>query len=486
MTLTAQHDEAARRLERIAHAAGENVVTPGHAVGERYLVDWSGDYRGRAFALARPRTTEEVASVVAACAAEGVPITVQGGHTGLVGAASPLGDGDEVIVSLERMGRVRAIDVVGGSVTVEAGAILAEMKAVVEEAGAFFPLSLGAEGSCHIGGNIGTNAGGVNVVRYGMMRDLVLGLEVVLPDGSILSDLRGLRKNNTGYDWKQLFIGAEGTLGIVTAACLKTFPKPTQVETLWLAAASPAAVMAIYKHLRKRAGDLLSAFELLEGDAVALSTHLTDVEDPLGEAEYGAYALVELSAVGGPRLRPWLMDELAAMIDSGLVPDGVVAESLAQATAIWRIREAVVEAQSMTGKHLRTDVSVPIEAIPGFLEEAHELIAERAPGGRSVSYGHVGDGNIHLNVVRRSEADEAAFLACLPALEQEINALVDRHGGSISAEHGIGISKRGAFAARMDGPVLSVARLLKNGLDPAGLFGRDRIFSTQARTSDET
>jgi len=313
------------------------------------------------------------------------------------------------------------------------------------------------------------------VVRYGMTRELVLGLEVVLADGRILSDLRGLRKNNTGYDWKQLFIGSEGTLGVVTAACVKIFPKPSQVETLWLGAADPAGVMAIFAHLKRVAGDLLSAFELIHGDAVAFVERWSEVRDPLS-APAGAYGLVELSAVGGPPLRPWLEEELGAMVENGLVADGVLAESIEQAKGLWRIREAIVEAQARTGRHLRTDVSVPIAAIPAFIEDTHAAMLAIAPEALPVSYGHVGDGNIHLNAVRRDGTAEAAFAERIPELEKLVNAMVDRYGGSISAEHGIGVAKRASLAARASATELDLFRALKDALDPAGVLGEGRIF----------
>jgi len=474
MTLTGSaHPE--RALDALVRELGSDLVAPGAETGARYLGDWSGDYRGEALALARPRTTADVAAILAACRRHRVRIVVQGGHTGLVGGACPAGDGSELVLSLERMNAVRAIDTLAGTAIVEAGTILADAKSAIEAAGALFPLSLGAEGSCQIGGNVATNAGGLNVLRYGMMRDLVLGLEVVLADGRVLSDLRGLRKNNTGYDLKQLFVGSEGTLGVVTAACIKLFPQPSQVETLWLGAASAEAVMALFAHLRRVAGDLLSAFEYIDGAAVPFAERWTGIASPLA-TPHGAYALVELSAVGGPPVRPWLEEQLGEMMETGLVADGVLAESIEQARGLWRIREAIVEAQALTGRHLRTDVSVPIAAIAAFVEDVHTLFGETVPEAMPITYGHVGDGNIHLNAVRAEGVSEDEFASRISFLQDTVNEVVDRYGGSISAEHGIGVAKRASFAARIAPAELDLHRALKTLLDPDNTLGRGRIF----------
>lgn len=485
MTLTrsARHERA---LDALVGELGSDLLAPGAQTGERYLGDWSGDHRGQALALARPRTTDDVAAILAACHRHDVGIVVQGGHTGLVGGACPATDGSELVLSLERMNAVRAIDTLAGTAIVEAGAILADAKARIEAAGALFPLSLGAEGSCQIGGNVATNAGGLNVLRYGMMRDLVLGLEVVLADGRVLSDLRGLRKNNTGYDWKQLFVGSEGTLGVVTAACIKLFPRPTQIETLWLGAASAEGVMALFAHLRRVAGDLLSAFEYIDGAAVPFAARWTGAGSPLATT-HGAYALVELSAVGGPPVRPWLEEQLGEMMENGLVADGVLAESIEQAKGLWRIREAIVEAQALTGRHLRTDVSVPIAAIAGFVEDVHSRLGETVPEAMPITYGHVGDGNIHLNAVRAEGVSEGEFARHLGLLQRTVNEAVDRYGGSISAEHGIGVAKRASFAARIPPAELALFRGLKTLLDPDNTLGRGRIFTgAQDGSSDAT
>lgn len=474
MTLTrSARDE--RALDALMRELDGDLVVPGAQTGERYLGDWSGDHRGRALALARPRTTADVAAIVTACGRHGVKIVVQGGHTGLVGGACPSADGSELVLSLERMNAVRSVDTLAGTAVVEAGAILAEAKARVDAEGALFPLSLGAEGSCQIGGNVATNAGGLNVLRYGMMRDLVLGLEVVLADGRVLCDLRGLRKNNTGFDWKQLFIGSEGTLGVVTAACVKIFPKPTQIETLWLGVSSARQVMALFAHLKTVCGDLLSAFEFVDGDAVRFATERTGAGNPLAEP-HGAYALVELSAVGGPPVRPWLEEELGSMVEAGLVADGVLAESIEQARGLWRIREAIVEAQALSGRHLRTDVSVPIASIANFVDDVHAIIRAAAPEARPITYGHVGDGNIHLNAVRAEGVSEEEFAGRLGFLQKTVNEMVDRYGGSISAEHGIGVAKRASFAARIAPAELDLHLDLKLLLDPDNTLGPGRIF----------
>lgn len=461
-------------LANLAARIGEAAVIAPEAVPPQHLTDWSGDWSGTPRALVRPFDVAGVAATLRWAGAHGLPVTVQGGHTGLVGGASAVGEGREVLLSLDRMDRVRRVDMLAGCVEVEAGCVLQRLKEAVAAEGGLFPLSLGAQGTCRIGGNISTNAGGVNVLRHGMTRDLVLGLEVVLADGRVLSDLRPLRKKNLGLDWKQLFIGSEGTLGVVTAACLRVVPAPGRIETLWLSAGSVEGMLRVFARLRAEAGDLLSAFELIEEDCLRLAEEngLT----PARPARGAVHALIELSAAGGPPLRPWLDDLMAALLDEGLVQDGALATSGAQAAAFWAVREGVVEAQSRTGKHLRTDVAVPVAAVARLVAGCAALVAERVPGGRSIAYGHVGDGNIHINVVRRPGAAEAPFLAALAGVEAATFDLVDRLGGTISAEHGVGLAKRGAFLARTSPEVLGLMRTLKHALDPQGVLNRGRIL----------
>jgi FAD/FMN-containing dehydrogenase len=443
----------------------------------RYCEDWSGDLMGRPLAVVRPADTRSVAAVVALCREHEVAVVPQGGHTGLVGGATPSPAGDELVVSLERMDRVRSADPANFSIVVEAGCVLQTVQRAAEQHDLIFPLSLGAQGSCQIGGNVATNAGGVNVLRYGMARDLVLGLEVVLPDGRVWEGLRGLRKNNTGYDLKQLFIGSEGTLGIITAAVLKLFPRPTQVQTTVLGLASVEAAMALYAAARRDLSDLLSAFELLPRRCIELTLEeMPGLRDPLA-TPCPVAVLMEVSASGLIDLAALVERFLSARMETGEVLDGTVAMSRAQAGEFWAIREGLVEAQHKRGRHLRTDVSVPISALAAFMAEADRAMAEHLPAAMPVVYGHVGDGNLHYNVLPPPGLRGAELEAALHRTEELIFAVVDRFGGSISAEHGIGVVKRAPFEQRLRAVDRDLMRAIRLAMDPAGLMSPGRILS---------
>jgi FAD/FMN-containing dehydrogenase len=442
----------------------------------RYLVDWSRDLTGSARTVVRPRSAAEVAHVVQECVAQGFPIVPQGGHTGLVGGATPSSDGTEVVISLERLNTIREIDAMNFSMIVEAGCILQNIHAAAAAEDCLFPLQLGAQGSCQIGGNIATNAGGINVVRYGMTRDLVLGLEVVLPDGRIWNGLRKLRKNNMGYDLKQLILGSEGTLGIVTAACLKLFPKPNQVETAFLAVGSPQAAVALLGRARRDLSDLLSAFELLPRRGVELALGvMPGLRDPLcTPSPY--YILMETSASGLVDLRSLVEQFLGDAMASDLVSDGTIAANVAQASEFWRIREGMIEAQVRRGRHLRTDVSVPISSIAAFLKTADADLRRIGPDVLPMAFGHLGDGNIHFNVIPPATLSDSEKTTLLHRCENTIFGIVDRLGGSISAEHGIGRVKRDAFLSRSTALDTSLLRGIKNVFDPSGVMNPGRML----------
>ena len=443
---------------------------------ERYSRDWSGDLFGRPLAVARPANTGEVATILRHCSAHNVPVVPQGGLTGLVGAAVPE-DGRELVISLERMRAVRLLSAVDFTMVVEAGCVLADVKRAAEEAGCILPISFGAQGSCRIGGVVATNAGGFNVLHYGMTRARVLGLEVVLADGRIWNGLRRLRKDNRGVDLKHLFIGSEGTLGVVTAAALQLAPKPEQVETALVGLRSTHDAMALYAHMRRASSDLVTAFELLLRDCLEMSlSHDPRLADPLAQV-CPVYALIELSCGGGIALRDVLENALAGA--ASLIVDGVVAASEAQAARLWRLRETMVECQGNGAPYLRTDVSLPISSIPDFLAEILPLLRERFPSSRALAYGHVGDGNIHLNLIPPPGIDQQARASLLHAAETVIFDGLDRHEGSISAEHGIGRLKRAAFLARIDPVSLSLAQELKHMLDPGGVLSPGRILPVQ-------
>jgi FAD/FMN-containing dehydrogenase len=467
------HPPAPERLGMLAGVLPEGGLLTSDEDVARYSRDWSGDHYGRPLAVARPRSVEEVSALMALCHRERIPVVPQGGLTGLVGAAVAA-DGRELVISLERMNRVVSVDPIDFAIVVEAGCILEDAKRAAEAADCLLPISFGAQGSCRIGGNVSTNAGGFNVLRYGMTRDLVLGLQVVLPDGRVWNGLKTLRKDNRGYDLKQLFIGAEGTLGIVTAASLKLFPRPTQVETALVALRSVEDAMALYARARRECSDLLTAFELILRGGIEIAVNSRpDLDDPLSAA-HPVYVLVEAAAGGRVDLRAILQDFLAGASD--LVEDGVIASSRAQADRLWLYREVMVETQGRGGRYLRTDVSVPISRLADFVRDALTDLDVRLPDALAVTYGHVGDGNIHMNVVPPPGMKPIAMERLFHEAEVLIFDAVDRHGGSISAEHGIGRVKQQAFLDRVDPIALGLAGQLKDALDPHHILSDGRIL----------
>jgi FAD/FMN-containing dehydrogenase len=411
--------------------------------------------------VVRPASTPEVAQVVARCAAENVAVVPQGGNTGLVGGSVPTGSRREIVLSLGRMNRIRELDALNDTVTVEAGCVLATVQRAADDAGRLFPLSLAAEGSCQIGGNLSTNAGGVNVLRYGNAREQVLGLEVVLPDGRIWDGLRGLRKDNTGYDLKQLFLGAEGTLGVITAAVLRLYPKPSAGATAWIALGSEREAVELLAALRERLGERISAFELVSRSCLeAVLRHVPQLRDPL-PAPHPWYVLAQLADSGTP-------EALAARAGEALGErEAVLAQSGEQARNLWRIRESIPEAQFANVKH---DISVPVSRIPEFTRAAGEALAARYPGIEIYCFGHVGDGNLHYNVGSK------ALLGERDPINRIVYDAVERLGGSISAEHGLGQLKREAILSRKPKVELELMRTLKAALDPQGLMNPGKVL----------
>jgi len=444
---------------------------------ERHLIDERRLFRGRTPAVVRPATTREVADVVRICQSHGIPLVPQGGNTGMVGGATPHEDGRELLLSLERLNRIRNVDPLDYTMTAEAGCVLAKLQKAAEDVDRLFPLSLGAEGSCMIGGNLSTNAGGIAVLRYGNARDLTLGLEVVLPDGRVLDALTALRKDNTGYDLKQLFIGAEGTLGVITAAVLKLFPRPREVVTALAAVPSPAAAIALLAHARQSSGDQLSAFELMSRFALELVfAHVPGTYDPLAKA-YEHYVLLELSSSDAEeRLAPRLEAALADALERGLVLDAVVASNVAQAKTLWRIRESITEAQKSDGGGLKHDVSVPVSRVADFIDRASAACRAEEPGVRVLAFGHVGDGNVHFNLCRPLGADAKAFEARAGSFNRIVHDIVAAMGGSISAEHGIGRVKRAELAHYAAPLELELMRALKRTLDPRGIMNPGKVL----------
>jgi FAD/FMN-containing dehydrogenase len=467
-------DSRATLIASLTSIAGSANVLTAAADVEPFVNDWRGRYRAAALAVVRPKTVDEVAAVMRACAAAGVAIVTQGGNTGMCGGATPIDGRDQVVVALTRMDAVRAIDVANATITVEAGVTLAATQAAAAKAGLRFPLSLASEGSCTIGGNLSTNAGGTAVLRYGNARDLVLGLEVVLADGEVLHGLRGLRKDNTGYDWKQWFVGAEGTLGIITAAVLKLFPAAQASATAIAGLPSVAAAVALLGHLRRELGDRLEGFELISALALAISRKHPPAPDPLPGMPW--YVLVQAadSSAGGA-LGARVEDALASAVEREIAVDATIAQSLAQADAMWALRENISEAQRREGPNIKHDISLPVSSIPEFLRKAEGALAAALPGVRFVVFGHLGDGNLHYNLASPEGGDAASFMHNAPLANRIVHDLVASLGGSISAEHGIGQLKRGELA-RYKSPVeIAIMRKLKHALDPAGLMNPGKV-----------
>jgi len=430
-----------------------------------HLTEWRNKFVGKTPLLLKPQNTQEVAAIVRVCAEAEVGIVPQGGNTGLVGGQIPRAEGIDLLVSLKRMNRVRSVDPINNTMIVEAGATLGVAQEAALNVDRLLPLSLAAEGTSQVGGNLSTNAGGIHVLRYGNARDAVLGLEVVTPDGEIWDGLRGLRKDNTGYDLKHLYIGAEGTLGIITAAVLKLYPRPRQIQTMFLGTSDPDAVLSLLSLARDISGDAVFAFEMMPRFALELVTrHIADTHDPLVKPSPW-YVLTDLT-VG----RDIAEQFLAAALDKGLVQDAVLAASAAQAKALWKLRESISESQKPEGGSIKHDVSVPVSRIPAFMAEALAAAESLIPGIRPVPFGHVGDGNLHFNFTQPVAMDKQVYLAKWEALNRVVHDLVIAHGGSISAEHGIGVLKREEARRYKSAVELDLMRRIKEALDPKGIM----------------
>ncbi len=462
-------------LARLAAIVGERHVLTSEADMAGYMVEWRGLYRGRAAAVVKPGSTEEVAAVMRLASAEGLRVVPQGGNTGLVGGQIPWETGEEIVVSLVRLDRIREIDPLSDTMTVEAGVTLMAAQQAAEGADRLFPLSLASEGSCTIGGNLGTNAGGTAVLAYGNARELVLGLEVVLADGRIWNGLGKLRKDNTGYDLRHLFIGSEGTLGLITAAVLKLFPRPKSVVTVWCGVPSPQAAVDLLAMAKGRAGSAVTTFEITPRFGIDIAVKHMGCRDPLA-AKHPWYVLAEFSSPSDAGLEATAEALLAEAMERGLVLDAAVATSLDQRDAFWRIRESMSEAQGVEGGSIKHDVSVPVAAVPWLIETVNADLEAFLPGVRPFPFGHLGDGNIHYNVTQPLGMDKAAYLA----LWEPMNAVVHRRvlevGGSVSAEHGIGRLKKHLLAETKDPVALDMMRAIKAALDPQGILNPGKVL----------
>ena len=441
--------------------------------------DWRKRVKGRALAVVRPGSTQEVAAVVKACAASGTSIVPQGGNTGLVVGGVPDSTGTQIVLSMTRMNAVRAIDPANLTITVEAGCVLQNLQSAAENAGFLFPLSLGAEGSCTIGGNLGTNAGGTQVVRYGNTRELCLGLEVVTAQGEVWNGLAGLRKDNTGYDLRNLMIGSEGTLGVITAATMKLYPLPAAQLTAWAAVPSMEAAVQLLGLAHQALGPGLTGFEAMGQFALSLvDKHYPQLRVPLFKETPWCVLLENSDSENETHARAQFETLLEAALAQGCVTDAVVAENLTQAHGLWHIRESITMAQAEEGLNIKHDISIPVSRIPAFVAETDALLAREIPGVRMVDFGHLGDGNLHYNVQAPEGADGSAFLR---DWEERVNTLVFdqvvRHHGSISAEHGVGELKVDKLPLYKDPTALAMMRAVKQALDPQNILNPRKVLA---------
>jgi FAD/FMN-containing dehydrogenase len=470
-------NDSANLLAQLAALLDAGAVLTDPARTAPMLRDHRSLYRGLALGVIAPADTAAVSRALAFCNQHGIGVVPQGGNTGYCGGATPDASSSQVLLSLERLNRVRGLDAANYTLTAEAGCILANLQAAAVAADRYLPLSLGSEGSCMLGGNLSTNAGGLNVIRYGMARELVLGLEVVLPDGRVLETLKGLRKDNTGYDVKSLFLGAEGTLGVITAACLKLYPAIRSRATAFAAVRDPDAAVALLGALRAASGDTVSSFELIPRIGVDLTTrHIPGVVDPLGGPS-AWYVLCELSSSrAGDGLDEVLEQALAHAHGAGWVLDASVALNERERDSFWRLRESIPEAQRKDGASLKHDISVPVSQVPRFIDVAARWVEQHVPQGVLVAYGHLGDGNLHFNINQRAGTQAFQLQAVEQKARRAIHDLVNEFGGSFSAEHGIGQLKVFELERYANPVELEVMRALKKTLDPNGIMNPGKVL----------
>ncbi|MBA5638484.1 FAD-binding oxidoreductase [Duganella sp. LX20W] len=464
-------------LAHCRSVVGDDFVVCDDAGMAPYLTDWRGRFTGKAAAVLRPATVEQVRLLVTACAQWRVPMVPQGGRTGLVLGSVPDASGDAVVLSLARLNRIRAIDPVNRTITVDAGCILQQVQEAAAAEGCLFPLSLAAEGSCSIGGNLSTNAGGTAVLRYGNTRELCLGLEVVTPQGKLWDGLRGLRKDNTGYDLRDLYIGAEGTLGVITGAVLKLYPQPKACITALAALPTPDHALRLLTLMQDRCGASLTGFELMSAFCLALvAQHFPQLPRPF-TAPHGQHVLLELSSNESEAHAVALLeDAIGAALEQGIIDDAVVASSIAQSAGLWQLREHIPLAQAAAGKNIKHDISLPVSRIAEFITVTEPQLQQAFPGCQLVCFGHLGDGNLHFNVAPPDGIGHDAFLANQDAVNRVVHDSVVAFGGSISAEHGIGALKRDDLAHYKSAVELDLMRAIKSALDPMGIMNPGKIL----------
>jgi FAD/FMN-containing dehydrogenase len=459
----------ARQAVGVAHVLTQDLAP--------YAVDWKDKYHGRPLAVVRPGNTAEVSAVVQLCVQHRLSIVPQGGNTGMCGAATPDDTGLQVVITLTRLNKIRSVDPANNTMTVEAGCVLQTLQQTAESVNRLYPLSVGSEGSCQIGGNIATNAGGVQVLRYGNTRDLVLGLEVVLPSGEVLDLLRGLRKDNTGYDLKHLFIGSEGTLGLITAATLKLMPLPSAHAVAMVAVKSPAFAVELLQHMRDRMGERFSAFELMSHAMVALTRRVFPALPQPFAQPHDWYVLMEVADGGTDAdLNADFQSALELALERELVIDVVITQSRAQAQDLWQLRDNVSEAQQQDAPNIKHDISLPVSQVPRFIDEVSAELASKFPDSRLFCFGHLGDGNLHFNLSRPEGTDNALWLQQNDAVNDVVHAAVARFNGSISAEHGIGQQKVDELPRYKSALELEVMRAIKRALDPLQLMNPGKVL----------
>jgi len=464
-------------LDRFVELVGERHAVRDEADIEPYLTEPRGLFAGLSPLVLRPGSVEEVSAIMKLATETKTPIVPQGGNTGLVGGQMPDRTNGQVVLSLSRLNRIREIDVRSNTVTVEAGVILETLHGAVDEVDRLYPLSLGSQGSCEIGGNLSSNAGGTGVLAYGNARELCLGVEVVLPTGEVFDDLRKLKKDNTGYDLKNLFVGAEGTLGVITAAVLKLFPKPKGREVAWVGLSSPEAALDLFGRAMDRAGSGLTAFELISEMVLGFAVeHIADTHRPL-QSEWPWHVLIEISSGRSAEDASALMEEvLTAGFEAGIVGDAVIASNLSQAGAFWRLRESLSDAQRPEGASIKHDISVPVASVPEFIERGAAAVASVSPQARIACFGHMGDGNLHYNISQPAGADGEAFLKLYRPMNKAVHDIVRALNGSISAEHGIGQLKRDELIATAPPVGIDLMRRVKAAFDPAGIMNPRKVI----------
>lgn len=463
-------------LQKLHAIVGDAGLVQDEQLKQSHDIDWLGKWKGLSSAVVRPANTAEVAAVMRLCHETRTPVVTQGGNTGMSGGATPDDSGAQLVLCTTRLTRVRDVDPLNNTMTVEAGVLLAHAQRAADEVNRYFPLSLGSEGSCTIGGNLATNAGGIAVLRYGNTRDLVLGVEVVLPNGKIWNGLRALRKDNTGYSLRDLFIGSEGTLGVVTAAVLKIFPKPIARVSAWLGCDDMQGLLEVLSRVRNDCGDRLVAFEMLTEESLQLVLeHVTDVRRPLaGSHRY--HALVELADTREGELGSLLETTLEAAMEDGLVRDAAIGANLTQRQAFWKVREGISQAQVRAGKAIKHDIALPISRLPQFVDDALAAVHQVKADARVINFGHMGDGNLHFNVLVPLDTPDAEFHPLIQRMNRAVHDLVSAAGGSISAEHGVGQLRRDELRHYKSETEFGLMLLIKQSIDPNQIMNPGKLI----------